>query len=166
LNKKIDAKQKRITLVFGGKEILAEEITQLKGELKKYNLPAGSLEIKQGFAYLSDNKNNEQNQQVSELIKALAITEANKNNLAFKIDSIKKQDLLHAQILAEIKAQYPLVKNGIIQPSVAIGDSTAGERTVIILLKSSANLPASAKRKLENWLKLRLNQSNINLFFQ
>ncbi len=166
LNKKIDAKQKRITLVFGGKEILAEEITQLKGELKKYNLPAGSLEIKQGFAYLSDNKNSEQNQQVSELTKALAITEANKNNLAFKIDSIKKQDLLHAQILAEIKAQYPLVKNGIIQPSVAIGDSTAGERTVIILLKSSANLPAPAKRKLENWLKLRLNQSNINLFFQ
>ena len=36
LNKKIDAKNKSISLVFGGKEILPAEIHQLKLRLKNY----------------------------------------------------------------------------------------------------------------------------------
>lgn len=55
LNKKIDAKTRKITLVFGGKEILPEEIESLKQQLPKYGLDTAILEIKQGFAYLSDN---------------------------------------------------------------------------------------------------------------
>jgi len=166
LNRKIDAKAKSITLVFGGKQIAKEEIDQLKEELKKYNLTNTSLEVKQGFAYLAENKNSEQNEQLSQLTEALAITEANENKLLFKIDSIKKQDLLNKQIFAEIKAQYPMVKNGIVQPSVIIGDSTAAKKTLVILLSLSANLAAKEKIKLEKWLKVRLNQSNINLIFQ
>lgn len=166
LNRKIDAKAKSITLVFGGKQIAKEEIDQLKEELKKYNLTNTSLEVKQGFAYLAENKNSEQNEQLSQLTEALAITEANENKLLFKIDSLKKQDLLNKQIFAEIKAQYPMVKNGIVQPSVIIGDSTAAKKTLVILLSLSANLAAKEKIKLEKWLKVRLNQSNISLIFQ
>lgn len=166
LNKKIDAKTKKITLVFGGKEILPEEIEQLKGELKKYNLSNASLDVKQGFAYLAENKNSDQNEQLSQLTEALAIKEENEKKLLFQIDSIKKQDILNTQVFAEIKAQYPLVKNGIIQPSVIIGDSSAGKKTVVILLSLSATLPAQEKIKLENWLKVRLNQPNIHLIFQ
>ncbi len=166
LNKKIDAKLRKITLVFGGKEILPEEIEQLKGELKKYNLPNASLEVKQGFAYLAENKNSEKNEQLSQLTEALAIKEENEKKLLFQIDSIKKQDILNTQVFAEIKAQYPLVKNGIIQPSVIIGGNTAGKKTVVILLSLSANLSSKEKIKLENWLKVRLNQPNIHLIFQ
>jgi uncharacterized hydrophobic protein (TIGR00271 family) len=166
LNKKIDAKAEKITLVFGGKQIAPEEIDQLKAELKKYNLSNASLEVKQGFAYLAENTNSEQNEQLSQLTEALAMKEEYENKLLFQIDSIKKQDLLNTQVFAEIKAQYPLVKNGIIQPSVIIGDSTVGKRTVVILLSLSANLPSEEKIKLENWLKVRLNQPNIHLIFQ
>ncbi len=166
LNRKVDAKTKKITLVFGGKEIAPEEIEQLKGELKKYNLSNASLEVKQGFAYLAENKNSEQNEQLSQLTKAFTIKDENEKKLLFQIDSIKKQGILNNQVFAEIKAQYPLVKNGIIQTSVIIGDSTAGKKTVVILLSLSANLPLQEKIKLENWLKVRLNQPNINLIFQ
>jgi hypothetical protein len=86
--------------------------------------------------------------------------------LLFQMDSIKKQELRNTQLFAEIKAQYPLVKNAIIQPSVIIGDSTAGKKTIVILLSLSANLPSKEKIKLENWLKVRLNQPNIQLIFQ
>ena len=163
LNKKIDAKRRTITLVFGGKEILPNEIEQLKGELNKYDLPAGSLEIKQGFSYLSENKNSDD---LNQLTDALEIKEVNENLLLSKIDSIKKQDLLSAQIFAEIKAQYPVVKNGIIQPSVILGDTTAKKKTIVVLLSIAANVSGSDKLKMQNWLKIRLNESNINLIFQ
>ncbi len=166
LNKKIDAKTRKITLVFGGKEIAPEEIEQLKGELIKYNLSNASLEVKQGFAYLAENENSEQNEQLSQLTIALTIKEENEKKLLFQMDSIKKQELRNTQLFAEIKAQYPLVKNAIIQPSVIIGDSTAGKKTIVILLSLSANLPSKEKIKLENWLKVRLNQPNIQLIFQ
>ncbi len=166
LNKKIDDKAKKITLVFGGKEIAPEEIEQLKGELKKYDLSSASLEVKQGFAYLAENENTEQNEQLIQLTKALAIKEENEKKLLFQIDSIKKQDLLNTQIFAEVKAQYPLVKNAIIQPSVIIGDSTAGKKTIVILLSLSENISLKEKTKLESWLKVRLNQPNIHLIFQ
>ncbi len=139
---------------------------QLKGELKKYDLSSASLEVKQGFAYLDENENTEQNEQLIQLTKALAIKEENEKKLLFQIDSIKKQDLLNTQIFAEVKAQYPLVKNAIIQPSVIIGDSTAGKKTIVILLSLSENISLKEKTKLESWLKVRLNQPNIHLIFQ
>lgn len=165
LNKKIDPKKKKITLVFGGKEILPKEIEQLKSELNKYSLPSGSLEVKQGFSYLSENKS-EQTEELNQLTDALEIKEANENKLLSKIDSIKKQELLSTQIFAEIKAQYPAVKNGIIQPAVIIGDGTVTKKTIVVLLSIAANVSSSDKLKMQNWLKIRLNESNINLILQ
>lgn len=166
LNKKIDPKSRKITLVFGGREISPEEIEQLKGELKKNNLAKASLEIKQGFAYLSENKSNEQNEQQNQLTQALAMKEEQGKSLQLQIDSIKKQETLNTQVFSEIKVQYPVVKNAIIQQSVILGDSTIDKKTILVLLSLSANLPVREKVKLENWLKVRMNQPNINLIFQ
>lgn len=166
LNKKIDPKSRKITLVFGGKEILPEEIEQLKGKLKKNNLAEASLEIKQGFAYLSENKSNEQNEQQNQLTQALAMKEEQGKSLQLQIDSIKKQETLNTQVFSEIKVQYSVVKNAIIQQSVILGDSTTDKKTILVLLSLSANLPAREKIKLKNWLEVRMNQPNINLIFQ
>lgn len=166
LNKKIDAKTEKISLVFGGKEISAEEIEKLRGGLKKYNLASASLEVKQGFAYLSENKSNEQNEQVRQLTEALAIKEENEKKLQSYIDSIKSQDLLSKQVFAEIRSQYPEVRNAIIQPSEMLSDSLTPKKTVLIFLSLSTNITLEEKTKLENWLKIRLNQPTIYLFFQ
>ena len=166
LDRKIDAKTKIITLVFGGKQIASPEIEQLKGLLKNYNLQHATLEIKQGFAYLAENKNTGENEKLRQLTVAYAIKELNENKLLFQVDSIKKQEILNIQIFSEIKAQYPVIKNGIIQPSIIIGDSSAAKKVVVILLSLKGTLPAREKIKLKNWLKIRLNQPNIHLIFQ
>lgn len=164
LNKKIDAKQRKITLVFGGKEIMPEEIELLKQQLKKYSLENVSLEIKQGFAYLSDN--NIENEQLTQLAQALESKEKQEKFLQLKLDSINNQKRLSTQIYAELKAQYPSLKNAILQPSYLLSDSAGSKQTFLILLSLSAKLPAQEKSKIENWLKVRLNQQNINLIFQ
>jgi len=166
LNKKIDAKRRKITLVFGGKEIMSEEIELLKSQLKKYNLQTASLEIKQGFAYLSENNNKIENEQLSQLTMALEAKEKQEKHLQLKLDSINNQQKLSIQIYAELKAQYPDLKNAILQPSYMLSDSAGSKPTFLVLLSISAKLPAPEKSKIENWLKVRLNQQYINLIFQ
>jgi uncharacterized hydrophobic protein (TIGR00271 family) len=164
LNKKIDAKAKSITLVFGGKEIMPEEIELLKKQLKNYGLEKASLDVKQGFAYLSENT--ETNEQLSQLTAALEIKDKKEKLLLLQLDSIGRQQQLSSQVYAELKAQYPSLKNAIIQPSFLLGDSSAARHTYLILLQLPANLPAQEKIKIENWMKVRLNQNNIKLIFQ
>lgn len=166
LNKKIDAKAKNITLIYGGKEITQEEIELLKAQLIKYNLQTASLEIKQGFAYLSESNNTIENEQLSQLTMALEAKEKQGKLLQLKLDSINNQQKLSTQIYAELKAQYPVLKNAILQPSYMLSDSSGSKPTFLVLLSLSAKLSIQEKSKIENWLKVRLNQQNINLIFQ
>jgi len=166
LNKKIDAKNKSISLVFGGKEILPAEIQQLKLRLKNYQLDSSALEVKQGFAYLADNKNNESNEQFNQLTNALGMKEKQLNLVQLKFDSILNQQKLSVQIYSELKIQYPQLKRAIIEPSITINDSLMQTNTYLVLLNMSAGLPKAEKNKLEKWLKVRLNQANLKLIFQ
>ncbi len=166
LNKKIDAKNRKITLVFGGKEIAAEEIEQLKSELKKYTLSSALLEVKQGFAYLSENKNNDQNDELTQMTIAMAEKEKQEKVIQHKLDSIGNMQKLGTQVYAELKAQYPALKNAVIQPSIILTDSSVTSRTFLVLLSISSRLSKQEKSKIENWLKVRLQQNNINLIFQ
>ena len=151
--------------MFGGKEIMPEEITHLKSRLKNYDLQTASLEIKQGFAYLTDN-NKIENEQLSQLTMTLEAKEKQERYLRLKLDSINNQQKLSTQIYAELKAQYPALKNAILQPSYMLSDSAVSRQTFLVLLSMSAKLPSQEKLKIETWLKVRLNQQNINLIFQ
>jgi len=165
LNKRIDAKTKSIILIFGGKEITQNEIEGLKNALRKYDLKGTNLEVKQGFAYLSENKNIEENDQVNQLTQALSEQEEKEKKLRAQVDSLKNQEVLGAQVFREIKAQYPVIKTAAIQPAKLWSDSSANN-TTLILLSLSGILPSGEKSKLENWLKVRLNQQNIKLIIQ
>ena len=166
LNKKIDAKNRKISLVFGGKEISPGEIAQLKNELQQYNLATATLEVNQGFAYLTETSSKEQNEQLAQLANALAEKEQQAKNLQLKLDSIDNQKQVGTQVYSELKAQYPSLKNAIIHSSTILSDSAKVEGTYIVLLSLSSNLSKQEKTKLENWLKIRLQQKSIKLIFQ
>lgn len=166
LNKKIDAKNKTISLVFGGNEILPEQIKQLKTQLKKYNLEKASLEVKQGFSYLSESKEEQPKEQLIQLTQALVATENEQKGLQLQLDSINIQEKIGTQIYAELKAQYPALKNAIVQPTNILGDSAGAKRTLLVWLSISKNLPKQEKRKIENWLKVRTKHNDIKLVFQ
>ena len=166
LNKKIDAKNNKITLVFGGEEIAPEEIEKLKNELKKYGLGSASLEVKQGFAYLSETKNHEQNEQLNQLTIAMAEKEKQEKELLSKLDSINNLQELSKQVFAELKTQYPDLKNAVIQPVVLLSDSSTTATAYLVLLSLPSNFPIQQKSKIENWLKIRLKKNDIKLIFQ
>ncbi len=166
LNKKIDAKNKRISLVFGGNEISAQQIDQLKMQLKKYDLKDVTLEVKQGFAYLAGNSDDPQKEQVSQLTTALALTETHNKSLQLKLDSIQSNRQIGLQIYTELKSMYPNLKSAILQPSIVYGDSARADQSFFVLLTFVKDLPTREKRAIGKWLKVRLKEPNITLTFQ
>jgi len=166
LSKKTDAKTKSILLVFGGKEITAAEKATLTDKLKRYGLGDATLEIKQGFAYLSENNNEEKDEKYKMISSALEEKDKEQKLLQIKFDSIYKPQQNSKQVYAELKVQYPSLKKIIIQPAMAVTDSAALKSTNLILLELTGGLPANEKIKLEKWLKIRLQQENLTIIFQ
>lgn len=165
LSKKVDAKKKLITLIFGGKEILPQEIENLRKKLLTYNLGDAQLDVKQGFSYLAS-KNNEQTDQLNLLSTALIETEKQEKETRSKLDSVNNQKNLSAQIFSELKVQYPAIKSAIIQPAFSLPDSLQPNKTFLLLLKFNGKIASKEKLKIENWLKVRLLENDLTLIFQ
>lgn len=157
LSKTIDAKKKRISLVFGGKEITADEMAKLKMKLKQYGMENDSLEIKQGFAYLAPaNSNNEQDERYTLISNALALKEKQESTVQAKLDSITNDNQLGAQVYAELKVQYPKIKSAIIQPATAFADSAKQKKLYLVLINLNEKISIKERKKLGAWLKVRL----------
>lgn len=162
LKKNIDSKNKTITLTYGGQIIEGKEISNLKSKLTKYNLENSTLIIQQGFAYLKDNKANEQTNQLT-----IALTE--KENqiklLKKKIDSLTSQNNLSQQIHKELKVQYPFIQSFILQNS--INHTYTIQQTIwIAIIDSKTRWGAKDKTKIEDWLKVRMNIEQIKVYFE
>lgn len=160
LKKVIDPKKKSIILTYGGKKIEDSEINQLKGKQKNYELEKAILEVRQGFAYLNETKDNEQQ---SQLTLALTEKENELQSAKAKIDSISNKQKLNFQVYNEIKAQYPNVSNGIIQTLPTYSDNKS---FLLVLLTSNKRFSIKEKNKLMNWLKIRTQQDSIKIIFE
>jgi len=160
LKKVIDPKKKSIVLTYGGKKIEDSEINQLKSKQKNYELEKAILEVRQGFAYLNETKDNEQQ---SQLAFALTEKENELQSAKAKIDSISDKQKLNFQVYNEIKAQYPNIANGIIQTLPSYSDNKS---FLLVLLTSNKRFSIKEKNKLMNWLKIRTQQDSIKIIFE
>ncbi len=164
LHKEIDAKNKTITLTYGGQIIEDSTINGLKQKLNYYDLGGVSLTIKQGFSILENDNTAIPNDQINQLGLALKQTEAQRLNLNAKLDSANNQQLISQQLFKEMKAQYPGLKEAVIQPVGMETDTSAKQQDIyFVFLDFKPSLPRSEQVKLENWMKIRLNKPEIKL---
>ncbi|CAN5675248.1 TIGR00341 family protein [soil metagenome] len=166
LNKKIDAKNKHILLVFGGTEILPKDIERLQDQLKKYGLEKATLEVKQGFAYLAGNTDNRGPTEYNQLSSALEESAKKELALQAQLDSISNQQKMSRQLYAELKAQYPSVISAFLQPVSLISDSAKNGKKYLVLLTMRKALSKQERQKLNSWLEVRLKRDDIVLLFQ
>lgn len=164
LSKTIDPEHDKITLIFGGQEILPEDIQNLKSRMKGYGLDSSRLILKQGFSYLIEN-GNEGKEQFKQLTAALNEKERQTASLRVQLDSINSSRTLNQQVSNELKAQYTQVKQAIIQSLPVLNDSLNKQPTYIALISVNQAISKKDRDKILNWLRIRLNQQNINLLF-
>lgn len=169
LAKSIDPKKRKISLVFGGKEITTDEIKNLRGKLKQYGMDTNSLEIKQGFAYLEPTSNNA-DKRYTMLSNALMLKEKQQTLLQAKLDSITNEKKLSAQVFAELKVQYPKIKSAIIEPSMAFADNATTRKLYLVLINMEEQISSNDRTKIKKWLRVRLQEQHpkdsLGLIFQ
>lgn len=162
LKKTVDAKEKSIELIFGGNEIKPAEIEKLKNKLKNYELEGANLEIKQGFAYLKEEK---KLNQVNPLSDVLAQKEKELAIMNNKIDSIRTDSLNYIQLIKEAKTIYPDLKSISISPIVSAENYLEADSLVVAYLQTSKPIIKSERAKLQNWLQAKLNK-NVQILTQ
>jgi uncharacterized hydrophobic protein (TIGR00271 family) len=157
LNKTINPTSKEIVLTYGGLLIKDSAVDALKLKLNKYYLQDSNLKIQQGFSYLNESNNNEQEKLLTIAINEKAILIENLSN---QLDSIYKQKTLTTQIYKELKAQYPSIENFVLQPSILVNDSMQ-KNIWISNLKSREKIDSKERNQIKEWLKVRLNTDEI-----
>lgn len=167
LNKKIDAKERSILLVYGGKPIDSSVIAGVNKKLSGYNLINTKLEIRQGFAYLGDNKETaDQNRKDDDLANAIKQQELYNKSMQQQLDSIAGIAEKGRQVYAELKAQYPVLKNAIVEPVTIWSDSAKNNTGFLVALNLSKPITNTEKTKIINWLQVRLKVDSIRLVTQ
>lgn len=162
LKKNIDAKNKNIILTYGGQVIEENEISILRSKLSKYHLENTTLEIQQGFAYLNDNK---ENQQIQQLRLALYEKENQIESLQIQLDSLTSQEKTNNQIYKELKIQYPNVSSFVLKKTTKYAERE-GNKIWISIISSNSKWDEKEKSKIEDWLKVRLDIEQIKIYFE
>jgi uncharacterized hydrophobic protein (TIGR00271 family) len=165
LNKKIDAKSRVITLTFGGQEIPESQITILKSKLKAFGIQNAQLQVHQGFAYLAKTNSND-DEQMKRLNLLLNAKETELQRLHDKMDSIGHLQKTAIQVYSELKIQFPDLTAATISPSNLITGDRTMQPVVMVVLSFSKNRSLAEKKKIEEWLKVRLQQNNIDVIFR
>ncbi len=162
LQKNIDLKTKSITLTYGGEFIEEKEVARLKSKLPHYNLEKATLKIQQGFAYLNAKKDDAQ---MNQLNAALTAREKQIRLLEIKVDSMSAQTRIGKQIYKELRAQLPSFESSILQKGISQADSV--QKIVwIAIIKSNKRVSKPDRKRIENWLKVRLDTKDLVIYFK
>lgn len=165
LNKKIDARNRKISLVFGGKEIKSAEADKLKSEMGKYNLTNVELEIKQGFSNLTVDEIKQNDGGYVQINEALAEKEMQINKLQATVDRINSNQKTAQDVFEELSVYYPSLKQAVIGPSLMIEKNQKQTQTTVAVLSFSEGISQSDKNKISSWLKLRMKVDSLTLIF-
>jgi uncharacterized hydrophobic protein (TIGR00271 family) len=159
LNKNIDFHGRKITLIYGGKDILQSKINSMNEQLSTFGLKKVTLVVKQGMSLLDESKESSRMVQLSQILAE------KERELMFSraiVDSISSQRVLAQQISKELKIQYPEIKYASInQPSEYYDKISINVPLAIIKVNKSLSL--GQQKRIESWLKTRLQTERINV---
>ena len=161
LHHEIDPDNKHIKLIYGGANLSSKQKEAIKNQSKNFHIDHPSIEIEQGLSFNSKSG-------IAELDKLKG--EVGMLNSDLKS---KEAELLHYKkipetgktLLEELKTFYPTITNCSYSETYIYGDSTS-VKTNLILLKSSEFIGVEERKKINNWLRKRLNDHHVSTIFQ
>jgi uncharacterized hydrophobic protein (TIGR00271 family) len=151
----------KISLTYGGDYITQERIDDLRGRMSKYGLDGADLEIRQGFAYLKEDDNNEQTQQLSAAFQQL---QDEFQALKEKAAIADHERELHQEIFNELRSEHPAIVNCSLQRLQSVGDADASPLWSAVIM-STKPTPAAEQKKITDLLRERLSDPNIQTYF-
>ena len=163
LKNEINATRKTIRLVYGGNTMSEETKREIINKAKDFDLADAELIFDQGFSL------NEKQLDENELLKSKisALTFSIEQNEKQK-DSIQQRQQLGARLLKEIQANYTGINSCLYAESIEYSDSAKKSSTkpIVAFTTTPGRLSTAEKTKIRNWLQIRLQQKEVNVYFE
>jgi uncharacterized hydrophobic protein (TIGR00271 family) len=159
LTRKINAEKRSIQLTFGGSELQDSAIDRLRSRLPEFGLLNTSLEVRQGFAFLRDERLDELQDGFGRILQD---REEELARAKQQIDSLESKDRDTRQILQELAIQIPSITTfGWADGQVSADSSLLP--AAVALVGSTRKLTVKDTRKLESFLRVRTGKPDLKL---
>ncbi|HBL74903.1 MAG TPA: DUF389 domain-containing protein [Prolixibacteraceae bacterium] len=160
----IDAKSNKITLVYGGSRLSENQKNELVKKSTDFNIENATILIEQGLALNDiDDKNIELFKLKEQIINLN--TALNKKNM--ELDSILIQQKFGQTLLSEIKTIFPQIQGCLYSESLNFNDTfTSPQITPVVILSVKSRIQDADKTKLNNWLRQRLKNNSVKIYYE
>ncbi len=160
LDYSIDPRKKVINLIYGGTTLDEKDKELIASKVQNFDLKAEVI-IKQGFAI--DQK---EYQEKEKLIFQISSLEAELNKRDAIIDSIKSRPLLAKNLINELVIINSNITSCAVSDTYLFDANNSSDSVTVILLGTkNDNLSNEGKEQIINWLKARLQNEKIIVFF-
>ncbi|MBP7220117.1 MAG: DUF389 domain-containing protein [Paludibacteraceae bacterium] len=165
LKSDIDTKNESISLVYGGNSMDDETRQSIIDKAKDFNLDKAQILVRQGFTFDGAEEHNAElyklRLELSHVDTQLAIKQQ-------KIDSIQQQHEMGKIILKEIRTMYPQIQACTFTQGFShhINKEKEAQQTQIILFSLEGDtISTDNKSIIRNWLKTRLQEDQIRVYY-
>ncbi|MFT6500918.1 MAG: putative hydrophobic protein (TIGR00271 family) [Crocinitomicaceae bacterium] len=166
MGSKIDADNKKITLVYGGNELEKESISRLREKAKDLSLEEAEIIIKQGLKVNDFSKLNSANeistqkeQEISRLKVALMMKQES-------LDSLNKIPTTGQSLLKELRTLFPDLESCSYAPTTMYIDSTNSSlSTAIVYFTARDTISQIDQSRIKHFVETRLKTKDIILKF-
>lgn len=164
LNNKIDPKNRKIHLVFGGTTLSEQQKNKIEKKAKTFNLVDTEIIIEQGLTFGGLNDEAIEMYKLKEQLNDLNLILQKKES---EIDSIKRKENIGKVILQEIRSIFPEVQACSYSESVTFYESAVKPtKYPLVLISLKSHIAPNDEIKIKNWLEKRLQNDSIRVIFE
>lgn len=168
LDSKINLTSREINLIYSGYGLLEESRRNIKTKALVYQIDTSKIVINSGTnTSILDQSNLRFETEKDVLTKQLNATEFMLQSYEKKLDSLQQLSTRGNVILKEIKPLYAQVMSCSYAESYIYSDSIQSEMTpIVIFFVKKASLKQGDKQRIEEWLKMRLQNNMAKALFE
>lgn len=165
LKSKIIANENKIILTYGGKNLSETQKNVIIQKATNFGLNDSKILIEQGLTFDEiDSKDKEVVKLKNEFQENILIKEKQ-----YQLDSLIKITYVGNSLLKELRNFYPQIKACSYAQSILFSNDENNQEKisfVYFIIDSNKGLFVNDKEKINDWVKTRLNEKNIKIFYK
>ena len=168
LDSKLNSSLRSIDLIYSGYGLSEESRQNIKTKALVYKIDTSKIVINSGSNLsIVDQSKQRFESEKDVLAKQLNAVEFMLQSSEKKLDSLQQMPTKGNLIMQEIKPLYSQVSSCSYTESYIYSDSVKSAKVpIVILFAKKASLKKEDKEKIENWLKMRLQNKNVKTLFE
>lgn len=165
LKSDINQNARQITLVYGGTELSESQKQSISEKIHDFDIENANIIIKQGLSFSSFSDKADETMKLREELSHL-LGEVRLRDT--KLDSIQKNQFMGRVLLDEIRTLYPQFKSCTYASSYKFKDSldTPYETALVLFSLDSIGLKKEDRKRVNTWVRSRVDAEEIKVFFE